>query len=276
MELPTNTPAAAPVDSAPTPEVIDASTPPQDGQVTPEPVKPPSRLQKRIDQLTFEKNEDRRAREAAEAKLADFQRQQQLHQQFSQLDSQAPQIDRFQSLHEYQMAMSNWTAQRAAMAATAQWEQRYAQEQAQRQAMTHQAMAQQVQVMRENAVIEEKLTAGTKKYPDLIQVVNNPELPPIRSNPVLLQALLSADNPADIAYYAAKNPAEYERLLSIRDPVQATREVMKLDAKFSGSGSTSAPPPPPNRNGTTTAPRDWSQMSTAEHVKAYAERNRKR
>lgn len=273
--------AATPADTAPAPEIVDPNAPPTpEGEKPPEsaPPKRVSRVQTRIDQLTAEKYEEQRAREAAESRLAQIERQAQLSQQYSQIQQGAPRVEQFATLQEYMNAHATYSAQMAALQATAQWEQRQAQEQQRQAQFQAHAMAQQQQVMRENVHIEEKMAAGTKKYADFQQVVMNPELPPIRSNPALLQALISADNAADIAYYTAKNPAEYERLLSIRDPIQVAREVLKLDAKFSGNGPHSgAPPPPPSRNGSAATSKDWTQMSTAEHVKAYqAQRHPKR
>lgn len=280
--------AAGSAAPAPAPENVNAPANPSgapDGAApsaaaAPEPPKPEShsRLQKRIDELTKARYDEQRAREAAEARAAAIERNQQLSQHFSQLNGQMPQIDRFNSLQEYQAAMADWTAQVATARATAQWENRMQEMQA-RQAQVLAYQAQQAQeVGRENALIEERMSAGAKKYPDFAQVITNPELPQIRENPALLKALLTADHAEDIAYYAAKNPVEYERLLSMRDPIQIAREVFRLDQKFAGAGPSAAPPPPPQRNGSSVSgQKDWQQMSTAEHVKAYQSRhNRKR
>lgn len=284
MESTPNAPAA-PAASAPAQETVtspaiggdQASPPAPDAGAaaeTPEPPKP-SRLQARIDELTRQRYDEQRRADAAQAQLEQFQRHQALSQQFSQLDAQAPDINRFQSLHEYQMAMADWTTRRAAAVATAHWE-RMTQEQQNRQAQVQaQALAQQHQAFQENAAIESKMAAGVKKYPDFQKVLTNPDLPSTRGTP-LFSAVMASENAVDIAYSLAKNPAELDRLLSIRDPMHLAREVFRLDAKFAGNGVTSAPPPPPNRMGSSHAPKDWSQMGTAEHVRAYREAKSKR
>lgn len=280
----TNTVPAAPVESAPTPEQSTDTTPQvthEGAEATPAPVADPERESRarsakdRIDQLTARYREQERRAQAAEAQLDQHRRQQELHQQFTQLDAQEPQADSFDSLQSFQRAYGDWNAKRAAAVAMAGWEARMQQESARQAQFNEQAMQQQARVMQENAVIETKMSSGSKKYPDFHQVIGNPDLPTVRGTP-LLEIVLAADHSEDIAYSLAKTPGALERLLALH-PVQQAKEINRLDSKFSGSAPTSAPPPPPQRNGSATAVKDWNDMSTAEHVKAYrAERTRKR
>lgn len=281
-----NSSPAAPAASAPAIENDSSASPtpgspaeaPQDPALQkPDPEQRARTVTQRISQLTARYHDEQRAREAAETRLAQYERQQAISQQFSQLDAQAPQIDKFDSLHQYQMAMANWTTQRAAMVAQAQWDERQQAERA-TQAQQYAQMAQQQQrVAAENAVIEQKMAKGVQKYPDFMEAVGNPELPSLRGTP-LMTILLETENGVDIGYALAKNPSEYERILelSVRNPAAAAREVFRMDAKFAGNGPTNAPPPPPQRNGSTQVVKDYSGMSTAEHVKAYREAKRKR
>lgn len=263
---------AAPVESAPTTEQASAPAAPaieegQEGQ-QPQPVldKPAvPRIQKRIDQLTRERYDEQRRAEAAEAQLAQYQRQQAITQQFSQLDAQTPQIDKFTSLHDYQMAMANWTTQRAAMVAQAQWDERQQAERAQQAQQYAQMAAQQQRIAAENVRLDAKLAEGTKKYPDFQQAVMNPDLPSVRGSP-LMEIILESEHAVDVAYALAKNPAELERLLAL-PPAVAAREVYRMDTKFGGNGPTSAPPPPPSRNGSATGSKDPAQMSDAEFAR---------
>lgn len=267
-------PVASPAESTTAPDQSNAQSPANDaGEGQPaegqDPSKPraPSRLQQRIDQITRERYEEQRGREAAEAKLANFERQQAHATRFAQLDAQAPQVDQFQDLHSYQMALSNWTTQRAAAVAAAQWDQRM-QEQATHQAQyARQAMEQQQRAAYENVTLETKMSQGAKLYPDFVQTLTNPDLPSVRGTP-LFDAVLQADNAPHIAYALAKNPAELDRLLSLRDPLMIAREVFRLDNKFSGNATTSAPPPPPSRNGSSAGSTPLSEIKdTGEWMK---------
>lgn len=281
MDSTPNVAPAAPAVSAPANEPVNPNPAPVAGEAPPAPAaepaepKAPSRLQKRIDELTASKYENERRAQEAEARLAAFERQQQHFRQVSQLDASEPAIDQFNDLASYQRAMANWTVQKATALSTAQWEERMQQHQAQQMQVAQQHMARQHQVMRENVMLEEKMAAGAKKYADFQQVVGNPDLPTVRGTP-LFDAVMLADNAVDIAYALAKAPHELERLLSIGDPQRIAREVFKLDQKFTGTGATQAPPPPPQRNGSPATGKDLGSMSTAEHVADYRRQKMKR
>lgn len=270
----------APAESTPAPEPVNSTA--SDSAAPADPAKPaapeepkqkpPSRLQQRINELTQQRYDEQRRAEALQAELVQYKRQQEFNQGIAKLDASEPQIDRYQSLAEYQRAMADWTTQRAVAHANAQWEQMQQQRAVHDARFQAQAIQQQQRVMQENAVIERKLGEGAKKYADFMQVVTNEDLPTVRGTP-LAEIILEADHAVDITYALAKNPGELERLLSLH-PVQAAKEVYRLDQKFAGAPSTSAPPPPPQRNGTSHGQKDYTQMSTAEHAKAYWGRKR--
>jgi hypothetical protein len=269
--------ASAPAQEQVAPQTTDTPTPdsaPQQDTAQQEERRRKSAAE-RIDQLTARYRDEQRAREAAESRLASYERQQQVAKQFSELDAQAPDIRRFDNLAEYQMAMADWTTRRATAHAMTQWEERQQHMATQHAQEAAKVFEHQQRVMHENVVLEEKMAAGTKKYPDFMQALTNPELPSTRGTP-LFDAVMATDNAADIAYSLAKNPAELDRLLAIRNPMQLSREVFRLDQKFTGTGATQAPPPPPQRNGASASSRSWGEMSTAEHVKAYREAKAKR
>lgn len=276
-------PAATPAESAPATEPVTPAAGGSEGASPADPAKaaaaeeaskpkPPSRLQSRINELTQQRYDEQRRADALEAQLAQHKRQQEFNQGIAKLDASEPQIDRYQSLAEYQRAMADWTTQRAVAHANAQWEQMMEQRAANDARFRAQAIQQQVAAQQEMAEIERKLGGGVKKYPDFVQVVTNPELPNVRGT-ALGSILMEADHADDISYSLAKNPGELERLLSLH-PVQAAKEIYRLDQKFAGAPPTSAPPPPPQRSGTSHGSRDWSEMGTSEHAKAYWGRKR--
>jgi hypothetical protein len=267
---------AAPAESAPAQEPVSQTPAPagEGEQAPPEPRKP-SRTQQRIDELTRQRYEEQRGREAAEARLAQVERERVHTQQFSQLDTEEPKVDQYNSLAEYGRALSDWSAKRAALMATAAWERRAQEQYAQQQEQFARQQQEQFQQAQVQAVVESRMEVGRKKYADFMDVVTNPDLPPIRQHGPLFGALMACENAHDIAYALAKNPAEYERFYAMRNPWQISRELTLLDQKFTGSGATTgAPPPPPQRKGTSAGSRTWEDMSTAEHVKAYLGRKR--
>lgn len=279
---------AAPADSAPAtneqPSTSAATDTPQ-GEAQPQPAapqdteaKPRARgAQQRIEQLVWQRQEAERRAADYEARLAAVERERVQTQQRQELASQAPDIRNFNDLQSYLAAEREYTAKVAETQAMAKWESRM-EEMAVRQAqMNERAQAQYQQVAKENSVLSERYQSGIKKYPDFVEKVNNPELPSIRGTPAYY-AILESDKFEDISYALANNPNELDRLGMIADPIRATREIAKLEAKFSGPAVTSAPPPPPSRTGSTASgPKDWSQMSTAEHIRTYREqKSRKR
>lgn len=271
--------AEQPAASAPATDVVDTTEgqgqqqpgeateqPPKVEEAAPQQPPKPSRLQQRIDDLTRQRYEAERAKQELEARVAHYERQQALQKQFAELDAEAPQIDQFDSLHAYNMALSNWTTKRATAIAAAQWEERMQKVAAEQAQQSEQAQRQQLQTQRENMVIETKMAAGVKKYPDFQQAIMNPELPTVRGTP-LFDIILSAEHAEDVAYSLAKKPGELERLLSMH-PLHAAREVFRLDTQFAGTGgATSAPPPPPSRNGSSVTQKSRDSMSFAEWEK---------
>lgn len=280
-----NVASTAPAAPVPAPE-NQSSAPadgsqPLEGQPQPAPettdTRPKQGASQRIKELTWQRHEAERRAQQFEAELGQIKRQHALQTQFSQIESEAPDINRYQSLADYQMAMADWNAKRTAAVVTAQWEERQQAVDQQRAQQAQQFYAQQQRVAQENAVLESKMAAGAKKYPDFMQAVTSEDIGSVRGTP-LFGLILECDNAHDIAYSLAKNPGEIDRLLSLRSMPAMAREVMKLDAKFSGTAAASPPPaPPPSRNGASAAgPKDWTDMSTAEHIKAYRERKSKR
>lgn len=273
-----NVAPAAPAESAPAQTISTTpETSPSVAQDTAPPApKGPSRLQARIDEITRQRYDEQRAREAAEAKLAAYERERTQTQAMRSLESEEPRIDQFDNLPAYQRAYADWTIKRATAQATSQWEQRMQEQAAQQAQMNQRAFAQQQRFYAEEQALSEGMAEGVKKYPDFQAVLTNPELPSVRGTP-LFDTIMAAENRVDIAYSLAKKPGELERLLSLH-PLQQAREIFRLDAQFSGNAATSAPPaPPPSRNGSPAAQtKDWGEMSTAEHAKAYWGRNRKR
>jgi hypothetical protein len=146
--------------------------------------------------------------------------------------------------------MADWTTKRATAIAMAQWEERQQQVDQQRAQQAQQFYAQQQRIAQENAVLEQKMAGGAKKYADFMQVVTSQDIGSVRNTP-LFSLILEADNAADIAYALAKNPGEIDRLLSLGHPAAMARAIFQLDRQFSGNAVTTAPPPPPSRNGST-------------------------
>lgn len=213
-------------------------TPESEAQTDPKPKGDADPVQKRINQLTWQRHETERrlnaeivARQQAEhrAREIEAQAQEWLRR------ANTPRFEQFQDPAQYEQAVQQHYAQHLEQQRKSAEEQQRAQQQ-----MIAQAQFQQ----RINAYIEE----GTQKYPDFNEVVSNPALPPLgQVNPAVLQAIL--DQP-DLAYFLGKNPGEAHRIAAL-PPHKAILEVGKVAERLvrSSRPTSQAPAPPPTVGG---------------------------
>ena len=78
-----------------------------------------------------------------------------------------------------------------------------------------------------------KLKLGDPMLPSLGQI-----------NQAAYQAVIQSDAMGDVAYYLANNPSEIYRFADL-SPLQAVKEVAKIELTINGKQSTATPPPPP-------------------------------
>lgn len=192
-------------------------------------------IQKRIDELTRDKHEERRAREAAE----DHARR--LEAEFRRFQGQSaePKLDSFvqqgKTYDDYISARAEWIADQKVSAKLDEFAKNNLQSFQQRDQQERAAHAAQ----QFNSALGSVEAEGKKAYADFDKVVSEgPNL-----GPQFGQMVLMTERPADITYYLAKNP---EHALAMRSmhPVMAARELGKLEAQFMNKRVTSAPRPP--------------------------------
>lgn len=245
-------PSQLPEGEAPAPDSPQGDT---SAPETPAPKDEPaakSGLQKRIDQLVREKHEAQRALEAERLERLREQAQVEAIDQVRAIDQQEPKLDQFETTQDYMAAHARWASQRALTVMNAQANLKSAESLIQRMDEDQKAEQHRGRLTEVSRQIDQKLGPGVKKYADFAQVLGNPELQSSIGTP-LFDAVMNSDNAVDIAYSLGKNPSEYHRLLelSMRSPMSAYKEILALDAKFSGASKvTSAPAPPPELKGT--------------------------
>lgn len=230
VAVPEESVEAESVETEETEEVEEESAPSE-----PEKPKKKGGFQKRIDELTREKYEAQEAARVAQQQYAEMQRhiQEQRLQQAG--DIPFPDPSEFEDVQTYQQAVMSWNNQK-----------RQAEDQArQQQAQQYQ----EAQRQREAAIaINAKIAKATEKYPDWNLKVQDPSLPPLSQiSPAAYQAVLDSDDMGDVAYYLANNPSEVYRFRDL-SPLQAIKEVARIEMTIKGqSKSASAPPPPPTK-----------------------------
>jgi hypothetical protein len=214
----------------------DANTTADDvPQQTEQEHKPSRGVQKRIDELTAQRHRAERE--------ADFYRQlleqrQQLQPQpqpqhpepQSQTPDAPPKFDDFESIEDYVTAAAEYKAKELLRAEKA------AAEQAERQRHQQQTQAQRMQT------VQQKISEAEQKYPGLYDRISDPALPVTES---VVDALMDAENFADLANHLAANPSELARLAAL-PPHRLGYEVARIEARLSAQPvvkASSAPPP---------------------------------
>ena len=187
-------------------------------------------FQKRIDELTRQKYERDAQINALQDRLNSIE--QQSFQQ--QAESTKPTIEQFDYDHErWAQAYTQWVDNQQVA------KERHAQQQQQQQLMQQQQILQQQR-------LQEKIYEAQAKYPDFMQTINDPSLPNLQEiNRAAYDAVLESDNMGAVAMHLAKNPEKVYSLASM-SPVQAIREVAKLELMLGqGKPQNPTPPPPP-------------------------------
>lgn len=232
----------------------EAATPEQD-----EPKRKKGGVQKRIDELTREKYELAAKLEAQERLLRE--RQEALTQR-EHADTR-PTLEQFgYDEAAYSNALQEWM--------TAGYQRQ--QEAYQQQQRLVQQQAAQMQFERD---MQTKLAKAQEKYPDFNEAINSPGLPQLGSvNPAAFQAIVNSDSMADVAMHLARNPDAAHKLAGL-DPVNAIKEVARLEVMLSRPAPNPKPQPPSKvvgRNDVGVSPEEM----TPDEYRQWRQANRKR
>lgn len=219
---------------------------------------------KRINELTREKHEERRAREAAEARAADLERR------LAALErGEKPQQPPAQQQADGRPKLEDFDFDAEAHAeAVAEW--KFNQLEQQREAKK--------QAEQRQATLAEKESAFIAENPDYYEVARAPHVPITQE---MAEVILQADNPPAIAYYLGKNLSEAAEI-SRMSPLAQARAIGRIEMQLAAPRTPAAPTPPPTPvskapapvtplKATTPASKPLDEMSMEEYV---AERNR--
>lgn len=210
--------------------------------------KKPKGVQKRLDELTRQREDAKRERDYwRDMAMRGGQPQQPPNAPAPQTAAPpadaAPKIEDFQSYDDF-------------LVAKAKHELRQEMTQAERAKAAAQESAQVATNWRT------QVEAAKGKYADFEEVAFTAPL----SEPVA-QMVAASDIGADLAYHLGKNPDEARRISAL-SPVAAAREIGRLEAKLSTAPSpktTQAPPPVPTVTGRSSPQRDPNAMSYEEY-----------
>lgn len=200
-------------------------------------------VQKRIDELTWAREEANRRAQALE------QHNQQMQMQYEQLQRQLQAVQRVQGLPDPNQFVDPTQYAEAVRQHIAQNEVQSLQQMQHEMARRQQAMAQAQYAQAEMQQVAQVVNTGQTKYADFQQVVNQPGLPDLTQvDPMFKQALFRMPEAADIVYYLGKNPQEANRLMSMSVP-EATAHLGTLKAQISAQPKKPSQQPIPNVGG---------------------------
>lgn len=127
------------------------------------------------------------------------------------------------------------------------------------------------------AALQSKEAEFAKAHPDYEGVAKAPHVPITREMADTM--LENPDTAPAIAYYLGQN-LEEAREISQMSPLAQARAIGRIEAKLTTPQTTPPPPKPvpktpavpPTLQPGATSTRDWSQMDTAEHIRAFREK----
>ena len=248
-----------PADSAP------AEDPAEDAAAnTEEAGKPKSKgVQKRIDELVKQREEERAEKLRLLAIVEQYQKQPP-KQEEAQVDEDpeplrpsrdpnaAPEVYE-QALAEYADQKAAWSARKAVKEALAE----EAKKAEQREVEAKAKAAQESYVARVNKAIE--------KYPDYKAVAESPD---VQVSMPMAQAIITSDHGPEIAYHLGKNPAEAARIAAL-PPVQQLVEIGLIVAKLTAPAPKADSQPPQPKPSVSAAPKPIKPLESKgeTHVK---------
>lgn len=233
------------------PAIEEVEAPEVEEDQQPELDKVPKGVQKRIDEITREKYEERRERQRAqeradrlEAELAAIRNGSQ-QQHSKQLPNGAPDPDQFPAGRydpDYLEALTDYKVQ-----------QRF------------EAQREQATLQQRKAAIQETEAKAREQYPDYNQASEEFLTHPLARVPAFTNLVMDTDNPTEIAYFLGKNPVELDKI-SEMTPSQAARYIGRIEASLAEKPSEQPKKP-------SSAPKPISALSGAKNSQVITDLN---
>lgn len=226
------TPAAAEVPEEPAPAKTEPEPEPDDDQEQETETKPGSRRTRKIEKLTRENEELRRALSGL---TSDANKPAQSPES-AQSAPGKPKLEDFQTLEAYQEALTDWKLDER--------------ERLQREKQAREATEQALRAEQETWAQKEK--AARKAHPDYDDLMDTIQIPAGPGVLAARQAMLEDEHGAELLYYLAKHPKELAVIAALT-PASAVMAIGKLSVSLTSSAApengkpriTGAPKPPP-------------------------------
>lgn len=247
----------------------ESATPetPDDAAAEPEPKKAKG-VQKRIDELTRQREDERRRAEAAEARelriLAALEKA--TGSKESEKELQKPVLDP-NNPDAYNTALEEYVVAKAGNAAEAKVKEKLAEEEKKRTDEQNAAHFRQLQESYRSRVEKAK-----EKHPDYSEIAESPD---VQVSPAMASAITYSDDGPEIAYFLGKNPAEAERISKLLPQLQLV-ELGKISQRLQAPPASTKPvsaAPAPGKP--IKASSEASKSGDEESMEEYASRRKK-
>jgi hypothetical protein len=253
---------------------------PADATAADDAPKPAKGVQKRIDELTRQREEANRRAEAneellrrtlaiLEAKGQPAAQAQPAQQQTDEQEPQRPQKAQFADQPEaYENALDDFHARRSAWLVRREVAANLAEE---RRRSVEAAVAHAQEQVR--ASYAERVERAREKFPDYSDVAESPD---VRVSIPMAHAIMQSPQGPEIAYHLGKNPAEAKRIASLSPPVQLL-ELGMIAARLAAPAAAPAAPSPskaPAPAKPLTPSTEASASSDEESMETYAARRK--
>jgi len=201
----------------------------------------PKGVQKRINQLVKQREQEKRAHAATRKELETLKSGEKVETKFGETEEITvpakpnPDDDKFKTYDDYLKAYDKYMDAKIKVS-NQQLEQRILKKQAESDAEKVKTKEQEEQQEKINNTFDE----GRKKYKDFDEVVNNTP-----ASDAMMIAMIESENSTELAYYLGQHPDEADRISQL-SPLAAARELGKIEAKLTTKRSNriSDNPPP--------------------------------
>lgn len=238
-------PPAATADDAETTKAESATAPENEQPSASDEPKKAKGVQKRLDELTRQREDERRRAEAAEARLdralaaLEVRGGRPAEEHKADIDAGEPEPQRpnkhetpdpdayEQAIMDYAEAKASWIARREVKAATVEASNR-----------TQAIAVEQAQEAARSAYAARVETVKAKHH-DFVEFAESPD---VQVSIPMAAAILHSENGPELQYYLGRNPQEAERIRALSPPIQLL-ELGKIEARITASPAPAASKP---------------------------------
>jgi hypothetical protein len=216
-----------------------------------------SRLDKRIDKLTWEREEEKRRREASDARIAELEaklaEKPKIEEKVEKVVVKPlpkPKLDDFDTTEAYNEAVTDWkiAGMRAEVAAEAEAKaQKRVDDALAAETKKREDAEQAVELEQQQQRFNAQRVKAIERYPDFEETLEANKKMPLTG--VMAQNIMTSDVSHDMTYYLWKHPEEATRLVALGETPAAIREMGRFEGLIRATIQDDEPEPEPGAEG---------------------------